>query len=126
MPTREVVDAFVKLVVDGKFMEAISAYYHPDATAQENGAEPRRGREAMLANETAVLKMFKMQTHPEPAVLVDGDRVAIQWTFDMTDPSGVVRRMEEVALQEWEGDQIKTERFFYDPVAATKPLAAES
>jgi ketosteroid isomerase-like protein len=123
MPDRKVVDAFVQLVVDGKYMEAISAYYHDDATTQENGAEPRRGREALLANEAAVLKMFKMHTHPSPCVLVDGDRVAIQWTFDMTDPTGVVRRMEEIAFQEWDGEQIRHERFFYDPAAAAKPLA---
>lgn len=123
MPDRNVVTAFVQLVVGGKYVEAISQYYHADATSQENGAEPRRGREALLANEAAVLKMLKIRTHPSPTVLVDGDHVAINWTFDMTDPAGVVRRMEEIALQEWDGEKILRERFFYDPAAAAKPIA---
>jgi hypothetical protein len=54
-------------------------------------------------------------------VLVDGDQVAIFWGFDVTDPAGVVRRREELALQTWRGDRIQIERFFYDP-AETKPV----
>jgi ketosteroid isomerase-like protein len=46
---------------------------------------------------------------------VEGDRVAIHWNFEMTDRSGKVRRFDEVALQEWRGDKVFRERFFYDP-----------
>ena len=47
--------------------------------------------------------------------VVEGDRVAIHWIFELTDKAGKVRRVEEVALQEWRGDRIFRERFFYDP-----------
>jgi len=33
----------------------------------------------------------------------------------MTDRSGKVRRFDEIAYQEWRGDRICRERFFYDP-----------
>jgi len=33
----------------------------------------------------------------------------------LTDKSGQVRRFDEVSLQEWRGDKIFRERFFYDP-----------
>jgi hypothetical protein len=54
-------------------------------------------------------------------VLVDGEQVAIFWVFDVTDPSRVVRRRGELALQTWRGDRIQAERFFYDP-AETDPV----
>ena len=41
--------------------------------------------------------------------------VAINWVFDFTYPSGRTARIDEVALQEWRGDRIFRERFFYDP-----------
>jgi ketosteroid isomerase-like protein len=52
--------------------------------------------------------------------VVEGDRVAIHWIFELTDKSGTVHRIDEVALQEWRGDKIFRERFFYDP---SKPKA---
>jgi ketosteroid isomerase-like protein len=47
--------------------------------------------------------------------VVEGDHVAIHWNFELTDKSGQVRRFDEVSLQEWRGDRIFCERFFYDP-----------
>ena len=41
--------------------------------------------------------------------------------FELTDKSGKTGRFDEVALQEWRGDRIFRERFFYDP-ARSKPL----
>jgi ketosteroid isomerase-like protein len=49
--------------------------------------------------------------------VVEGDNVAIHWIFELTDKSGKVRRVDEVALQQWRGDKIFRERFFYDPSA---------
>jgi hypothetical protein len=46
---------------------------------------------------------------------VEGDSVAIHWIFELTDHSGKVHRVDEVALQQWKGDLIFRERFFYDP-----------
>lgn len=33
----------------------------------------------------------------------------------MTGKDGKVRRLDEIALQEWRGEKIARERFFYDP-----------
>ena len=54
------------------------------------------------------------------ASVVEGDRVAINWVFEFTYHSGKTARFDEVALQEWRGDKIFRERFFYDP---SKPAA---
>jgi ketosteroid isomerase-like protein len=47
--------------------------------------------------------------------VVEGDRVAIHWIFELTDHTGKVYKTDEVALQEWRGDRIFRERFFYQP-----------
>jgi ketosteroid isomerase-like protein len=51
--------------------------------------------------------------------VVEGDRVAIHWNFVLTEKSGLVRRFDELAWQEWRGDKISRERFFYDPTKVT-------
>jgi ketosteroid isomerase-like protein len=56
-------------------------------------------------------------THVYPKAMssvVEGDHVAIHWIFELTDKSGKVHRIDEVALQEWRGGRIFRERFFYD------------
>ena len=115
MPTRKRLDQFVEAVVGGRFVEALRDFYHVDAVTQENNDPERRGRETLIAIEEQVLRAFTMRTQPPGRILLDGDEVAIQWTFDITDPRGVTRRMQEVALQHWRGDRIERERFFYDP-----------
>jgi ketosteroid isomerase-like protein len=47
--------------------------------------------------------------------VVEGDHVAIHWIFELTDKTGKVRQVDEVALQQWRRDRIFRERFFYDP-----------
>ena len=39
----------------------------------------------------------------------------IKWVFEMTLADGTTRRLEELALQRWQGDRIVAEQFFYDP-----------
>jgi ketosteroid isomerase-like protein len=116
MPSRERVNAFVAAVRQGRYVEAIADFYAPDATMCENLGAPRGGRDSLIAHEKAVLGSLKrMVTTKADPVLVDGDRVAIGWTFEMTGQDGGVRELTELALQTWRGDEIAEERFFYDP-----------
>lgn len=119
MPDRQRVEAFVAAVVSGDHVGAIRDFYCEDASMQENGAEPRCGRDELMAHEArALARLNRMHTHPARAVLVDGDRVVIHWIFDATDKQGVTRRLEELAIQLWRGDRIAEERFFYDTGSA--------
>ena len=59
-----------------------------------------------------------MHTHPDPIFLVDGDQVVINWIFDATSKDGITRRLNELALQRWDGDRIAEERFVYDSASA--------
>jgi hypothetical protein len=118
MPDRERVEAFIAAVVGGDHVRAIADYYHEDASMQENLLPPRQGRPLLMTHEAKVLERTKMYTHPNPPCLVDGNNVAINWTFDATGKDGVTRRLNELALQRWEGNRIALERFFYDTASA--------
>jgi ketosteroid isomerase-like protein len=116
MPSRERVTAFVSAVREGRYVDAIADFYAEDATMSENGASPRSGRDALIAQEKMVLGGLKaMTTRDVGPVLVDGNNVVVKWVFEMTGHDGSVRRMEELALQIWRDDRIVEERFYYDP-----------
>lgn len=118
MPDRSRVEALIAAVVRGDYVQAIADFYHPEASMQENHQPPREGRKALMENEEKILKAMRIRAHPVDTCLIDGDRVVIHWTFDMTDQAGATRRLEELALQHWRGDRIERERFFYDPASA--------
>ena len=124
MPTRDRVQSFIASVVGGDHVRAIADYYHEDASMQENLQPPRRGRALLMAHEAKVLERMKMHTHPAPRHLVDGDHVVINWTFDATGKDGVTRRLNELAMQRWDGDRIAEERFVYDTASAWTIVAA--
>ena len=114
MPSRDTVKAFVAAVESGDHVGAIERYYHADASMQENQNPPRVGIDALVANEKRALARATIVTHPARHVLVDGDMVVINWIFDMTDKEGRTRRLEELSIQEWRGEKIFREQFYYD------------
>jgi hypothetical protein len=39
----------------------------------------------------------------------------IHWIFDLTALDDKMHHVDEIAMQEWRGDRVFRERFFYDP-----------
>jgi ketosteroid isomerase-like protein len=115
MPSRERLNEFIAVVESGDHAGAIERYYTEDSSMQENAARPRVGRDVLVAHERAVLERMSHVYSRAICSVVEGDRVAIHWNFELTDKSGLVRRFDEVSLQDWRGDRIFRERFFYDP-----------
>ncbi|WP_291864436.1 nuclear transport factor 2 family protein [Bradyrhizobium sp.] len=115
MPSRARLDEFIAVVETGDHAGAIERYYTEDATMQENAAAPRVGRDLLVAHERGVLERVENVVSTCVTSILEGDRVAINWIFDFTYHSGKTVRIDEVALQEWRGDRIFRERFFYDP-----------
>jgi len=120
MPSRARLDEFIATVVSGDHAGAIERYYTEDASMQENAAAPRVGRDVLVAHERAVLERMAQVHSRCVASTVEGERVAIHWNFELTDKSGKTRHFDEVALQEWRGDRIYRERFFYDPATVNR------
>ncbi len=115
MPSRARLDEFIAVVESGDHAGAIERYYTEDSSMQENAAPPRVGRGVLVARERGVLALMSHVYSKAMSSVVEGDHVAIHWIFELTDKAGKVRRVDEVALQEWRGDRIFRERFFYDP-----------
>jgi hypothetical protein len=116
MPSADRLEAFIAAVESGAHDKAIEDYYTLDASMRENQAEPRRGRDVLVAHEKAVLaRTAKVESTCVRPVFVNGDHVVIRWIFVFTGQDGRTRRMEELAWQRWEGDRIAQEEFFYDP-----------
>ena len=115
MPSRARLDEFIAVVEAGDHAGAIERYYTEDASMQENASPPRGGRDLLVARERGVLARMTHVYSKVISSVVEGDRVAIHWIFELTDKSGKVLRVDEVSLQEWRGDKIFRERFFYDP-----------
>jgi hypothetical protein len=117
MPTQNTLDQFIARVVSGAHAEAIEEFYTPTATMQENQSSPRVGRDVLVSHEKAALaRSASVVSTCIAPVFVNGDHVVIRWVFEFTGLDGRKSRIEELAWQRWDGEQIAQETFFYDPV----------
>jgi hypothetical protein len=125
MPSPQTLERFIARVEQNAHAEAIEAFYTEDASMQENGAAPRRGRDALVANERRVLARAKaVQSQCVRPVLVNGDHVVVRWIFHFEWLDGSHTRIEELAWQRWQGERIAEETFFYDPAQLVPRPAA--
>jgi len=116
MPTPETLTGFIARVEQNAHVEAIEEFYLPEASMQENTSPPRLGRDALIANEKRVLSRTKsVQSRCVGPVFVNGDLVVVRWHFRFEAHDGTVRELEELAYQQWQGERVLREQFFYDP-----------
>ena len=115
MPSANTIERFVKLVAEGRFIEAMEEFYEDDATATENCAAPRVGLPALIAHERATLAAFaQVEARTPTAPVISGDRVVIHWHFTFRDATGKGITLEELSYQTWRGEKLVAEQFFYD------------
>ncbi|MBP6902871.1 MAG: nuclear transport factor 2 family protein [Burkholderiaceae bacterium] len=116
MPSAETLARFIARVEEGAHAQAIEEFYTADASMQENHAPPRVGRDLLVANEKRVLAQTRsVVSQCIGPVFVSGDCVVIRWRFRFESHDGRVRELEELAYQQWQGERIHREQFFYDP-----------
>jgi len=121
MPSQEKVRALIAVVEQGRYVEALQAFYADDATMQENLDPPRRGLANLVERERQVMAAFRqISTRPVQTVLVDGDIAIFNWVFDFVGHDGRTFTQDEIAVQRWRGDQIVEERFYYDPAQRSR------
>ena len=121
MPSAETVNELIAMVEAGDFVASMERFYADDATAQENQAAPREGLPALIANEKGVLKTFtSVRGRADGPPLINGDKVVIHWLFEFETPLFTLK-LDELALQTWEGEKLKSERFYYDPSQMAPP-----
>lgn len=116
MPNAKQLNAFVSMVVAGEYVQAIEDFYSPDASMQENQSPPRVGRDALAAHERAApTRVQSIRTTLAEVLANENDRVVIHWVFEITDLAGKSKSLDELTLQEWCGEKIFREQFYYDP-----------
>ena len=116
MPKIETIEQFIAMVESNEHDKAIEKFYTTDASMQENQAEPRVGRDNLVANEkNTLLKVKSLVSKCIRPYFVNGDHVVIQWYFRFEWKDGTVSEIEEITRQNWLGELINSEKFFYDP-----------
>lgn len=115
MPKLETIEKFIALVESNEHDKAIDRFYTADASMQENQAEPRVGRKLLVANEKNTLQKVKsLVSKCIRPYFINGDQVVIQWYFRFEWKNGSVSEIEEITRQNWKGELIQSEKFFYD------------
>lgn len=116
MPKPETIEEFIAMVESNDHDKAIERFYTADASMQENQAEPRAGRDLLVANEKNTLqKVRSLVSKCIRPYFINGDQVVIQWYFRFEWKNGNVSEIEEITRQNWQGELIESEKFFYDP-----------
>jgi hypothetical protein len=116
MPKLETIEEFIAMVESNEHDKAIEKFYIADASMQENQAEPRVGRDLLVANEKNTLQKIKsLVSKCIRPYFVNGDQIVIQWYFRFEWKNGSVSEIEEITRQNWKGELIQSEQFFYDP-----------
>jgi ketosteroid isomerase-like protein len=106
-----------EMIGQGRLLEAFDKYYDDNVEMVEASGEVRKGKEANRKFQTEFLGMIK-EVHGSGLKSVaanDKDDVTmIESWMDVTMNDGNRSKMEEVAVQKWQGNKIIHERFYYN------------
>ena len=116
MPTKETIESFINAVENKPHDKVIEQFYTDDASIQENQNVPRLGKENLIKNEQGMLsKALRVHSKCIRPFFQIENKVIIKWHFRFEWRNNTITEIEELAYQEWEGNKIKQEQFFYDP-----------
>lgn len=113
MNTREGVQAVVDGILAGRILETFDAYYADDVVMSENGANERKGKAANRKYEEQFVNGVTFHAARVGAVIVEGDRAAVEWEFEFTPKGGSRLVQRQAAVQEWRGGKIVRETFYH-------------
>lgn len=113
------VNTFIQLLKSGESLRAMQEFYHEEVVVFENRELARAGLRRCLDYERTQLATqptppsFKLTSH---AVNPATGHVFLEYMVRFAAPNGRPLRLDEVAVQKWEGDKIVEERFYYEGV----------
>lgn len=100
----------------GKLLEAFDQYY-ADSVIMTEPRGTRKGKKSCRAYEEQFLESVK-EFHGMDITNIGSDEengvTFVESAMDLTFKEGGRVTMEQVAVQQWEGNQIVHERFYYD------------
>lgn len=116
MPTIETLENFAATVEANMHVEAVERFYAPSATLQDNQSSERRTKYTQIESEKKLrLKIKKMCSKCIRPFFVKDDYMIFKWHFRFEFKNDTFIDIEEIAYQEWNGEQIIKEQFFFDP-----------
>ena len=105
------------MVQGGQMIDAFEKYYHEDVVMVEATGEVREGKDKNREFELNWLSSVQ-EVHGGGVTSITSNeetgQTAVETWMDITYKDGNRMKMEEVAVQKWEGDQIVHERFYYN------------
>ncbi len=105
------------MIIGGQMMEAFEKYYHEDVVKVEATGDVR---ESKAKNREFEIQFFSsiQEFHGGGVTSITSNeetgQTAVESWMDVTYKDGNRMKMEEVAVQKWDGDQIVHERFYYN------------
>lgn len=116
MPAIETLENFVTMVEANQHVEAVERFYTSNATLQDNQSFETRGKNKQIENEkNLLLKVKKMYSKCIRPYFIKDNYVVIKWHFRFDFKNETFIDVEEIAYQQWNGEQIEKEQFFFDP-----------
>lgn len=116
MPSTDIIEAFIAMVEANQHVQAVETFYIPDAILQDNQSNNIRGKQKQIENEkNLLLRIKKMSSRCIRPYFINGEQVVIKWHFKFEFKNDTYIVIDEVACQQWLGEQIQKEQFFFDP-----------
>lgn len=116
MTYAEKAQALYGMIGQGQLMDAFEQYYHPEVVMQEMGEAPRVGKDINREYEKNFLASVK-EVHGAGVDGITADEAngitMVENWMEVTFQDGNKIKMEQVAVQKWDGDHIVAERFYH-------------
>lgn len=113
MSIRDDVQAVIDGILKGEILETFDRFYADDVVMSENGTDARVGKAANREYEEAFVNGVTFHGAEVGEVLVDGDRSAVEWVFDLTPNGGDRVLQKQAAIQVWKNGKIVRETFYH-------------
>ena len=105
------------MILSGQMLDAFEKYYSDGVVMVEATGEVREGKDVNREFELKWMSTVK-EMHGGGVTAITSNELtghtAVEVWMDVTYQDGNRMKMEEVAMQKWEGDQIVHERFYYN------------
>ncbi len=105
------------MIGQGQMLEAFEKYYHEDVVMIEANGEIREGKEKNRELEKQFMSSIAEMHGGWVSALTSNEETGVTMVetwMDTTFKDGNRMKMEEVCVQQWQGDQIIRERFYYN------------
>lgn len=105
-----------QLINTGKLMDGFEKYYHSNVVMEEIGEAPREGKDVNREYEQNFLASIK-EFHGAGVLAITANeaenKTMVESWMDVTFQNDFRLKMQQVAVQTWDGDQVIHETFYH-------------